>query len=180
MFLVSVEQAWPVQRGLGPVFRFFRAMPATLRDLIRSIRACKTAAEERSKISRECALMRTSFKKEDNYDREQNMAKLLFVHMLGYPTHWGQMECVKLIASHKFHEKRVGYLVRRRQHCAIDPLAVESQPFAGAAQDRVARRRPCGARYRGFLLTNKIAQTDFIFSTLLLLVGAPPCWPHDP
>ena len=36
--------------------------------------------------------------------------QLLFIHMLGYPTHFGQMECLKLIASHKFPEKRIGYL----------------------------------------------------------------------
>ena len=30
--------------------------------------------------------------------------------MLGYPTHFGQMECLKLIAGHKFPEKRIGYL----------------------------------------------------------------------
>uniref|UniRef100_A0A7S0LQ80 AP-1 complex subunit gamma n=1 Tax=Coccolithus braarudii TaxID=221442 RepID=A0A7S0LQ80_9EUKA len=30
--------------------------------------------------------------------------------MLGYPTHWGQMECLKLIAGSKFLEKRIGYL----------------------------------------------------------------------
>ena len=29
---------------------------------------------------------------------------------MGYPTHFGQMECLKLIASSKFPEKRVGYL----------------------------------------------------------------------
>lgn len=29
---------------------------------------------------------------------------------LGYPTHWGQMECLKLIAGNKFLEKRIGYL----------------------------------------------------------------------
>ena len=28
--------------------------------------------------------------------RHRNVAKLLFVHMLGYPTHFGQMECVQL------------------------------------------------------------------------------------
>jgi hypothetical protein len=32
------------------------------------------------------------------------------MHMLGYPTHFGQMECVKLIASPAFPEKRIGYL----------------------------------------------------------------------
>jgi hypothetical protein len=30
------------------------------------------------------------------------VAKLLYIHMLGYPAHFGQMECLKLIASPKF------------------------------------------------------------------------------
>ncbi|CAJ1410681.1 unnamed protein product [Effrenium voratum] len=85
-------------------------MSIKLRELIRSIRACKTAAEERGVISRECALIRTAFKEDDNQFRHRNVAKLLFIHMMGYPTHFGQMECLKLIASNKFPEKRVGYL----------------------------------------------------------------------
>ncbi len=83
-----------------------------LRDLIRAVRACKTAAEERAMITKECALIRTAFRDESSEFRHRNVAKLLFVHMLGYPTHFGQMECVKLIASTKFAEKRIGYLVR--------------------------------------------------------------------
>eukprot|EP00933_Yihiella_yeosuensis_P042198 TRINITY_DN36732_c0_g1_i1.p1 TRINITY_DN36732_c0_g1~~TRINITY_DN36732_c0_g1_i1.p1 ORF type:complete len:856 (-),score=187.40 TRINITY_DN36732_c0_g1_i1:76-2556(-) len=85
-------------------------MSIKLRELIRSIRACKTAAEERAVIARECALIRTAFKEDDNQFRHRNVAKLLFIHMMGYPTHFGQMECLKLIASNKFPEKRVGYL----------------------------------------------------------------------
>lgn len=85
-------------------------MSIKLRELIRSIRACKTAAEERAVITRECALIRTAFKEDDNQFRHRNVAKLLFIHMMGYPTHFGQMECLKLIASPKFPEKRVGYL----------------------------------------------------------------------
>ena len=34
----------------------------------------------------------------------------MFMHMLGYPTHFGQMECVRLTARSGFPEKRVGYL----------------------------------------------------------------------
>ena len=34
----------------------------------------------------------------------------MFMHMLGYPTHFGQMETLKLIASNGFPEKRLGYL----------------------------------------------------------------------
>lgn len=85
-------------------------MSIKLRELIRNIRACKTAAEERSVITRECALIRTAFKEEDNHYRHRNVAKLLFIHMLGYPTHFGQMECLKLVSSTRFAEKRVGYL----------------------------------------------------------------------
>ncbi|GAW82531.1 AP-1 complex subunit gamma [Plasmodium gonderi] len=85
-------------------------MSIKLRELIRNIRNCKTAAEERSVVAKECALIRTAFKEEDNIYRHRNVAKLLFMNMLGYPTHFGQIECLKLIASNKFSFKRIGYL----------------------------------------------------------------------
>ncbi|VVA92318.1 unnamed protein product [Arabis nemorensis] len=81
-----------------------------LRDMIRSIRACKTAAEERAVVRKECADIRASINENDPHDRHRNLAKLMFIHMLGYPTHFGQMECLKLIASPGFPEKRIGYL----------------------------------------------------------------------
>lgn len=40
----------------------------------------------------------------------RNVAKLMFMHMLGYPTHFGQMETLKLVASNEFADKRIGYL----------------------------------------------------------------------
>lgn len=85
-------------------------MSIRLRELIRNVRSCKTQADERSCIHKECAAIRTAFKDESNELRHRNVAKLLFIHMLGYPTHWGQMECLKLIAGSKFLEKRIGYL----------------------------------------------------------------------
>ena len=66
--------------------------------------------EERGVIRKECALIRTSFKDGNIAFRHRNVAKLLFIHMLGYPSHFGQMECLKLIASPNFPEKRIGYL----------------------------------------------------------------------
>ncbi|XP_031122511.1 AP-1 complex subunit gamma-2-like [Ipomoea triloba] len=81
-----------------------------LRDMIRSIRACKTAAEERAVVRKECAAIRAAISENDHDYRHRNLAKLMFIHMLGYPTHFGQMECLKLIASPGFPEKRIGYL----------------------------------------------------------------------
>lgn len=37
--------------------------------------------------------------------RHRNVAKLMYMHMLGYPTHFGQMETLKLIAGSGFPEK---------------------------------------------------------------------------
>lgn len=84
--------------------------PGKLRDLIRTIRAARTAADERAVIAKECAYIRDSFREEDNDFRCRNVAKLLYIHMLGYPAHFGQLECLKLIASPKFTDKRIGYL----------------------------------------------------------------------
>ncbi|XP_074582389.1 AP-1 complex subunit gamma-2-like [Curcuma longa] len=84
--------------------------PSRLRDLIRAVRACKTAAEERAVVRKECAAIRSSINENDQFYRHRNLAKLMFIHMLGYPTHFGQMECLKLIAAVGFPEKRIGYL----------------------------------------------------------------------
>ncbi|KAK7790111.1 hypothetical protein R5R35_007083 [Gryllus longicercus] len=84
--------------------------PMRLRDLIRQIRAARTAAEERAVINKECAYIRSTFREEDSVWRCRNIAKLLYIHMLGYPAHFGQLECLKLIASPRFTDKRIGYL----------------------------------------------------------------------
>lgn len=81
-----------------------------LKDFIADIRACKTAADERSVIAKESASIRTQLKEENTAARHSNVAKLLYIHMLGYPAHFGQMECVKLIASQRFSDKKLGYL----------------------------------------------------------------------
>ena len=64
----------------------------------------------RNDTMQECAAIRTAFRQEDDKFRHRNVAKLMFISMLGYPTHFGQMECLKLISSNNFPEKRIGYL----------------------------------------------------------------------
>ncbi|KAJ7449575.1 adaptin N terminal region-domain-containing protein [Mycena latifolia] len=81
-----------------------------LKALIKGIRACKTVADERALIQQESAAIRTSFKEEDSFARHNNIAKLLYIHMLGSAAHFGQIECLKLVASPRFSDKRLGYL----------------------------------------------------------------------
>uniref|UniRef100_A0A672R7A6 AP-1 complex subunit gamma n=1 Tax=Sinocyclocheilus grahami TaxID=75366 RepID=A0A672R7A6_SINGR len=81
-----------------------------LQEMIRVIRSARTQGEERGIIQRECADIRAQFRQGDNGERSHSLAKLLYVHMLGYPAHFGQMECVRLIASPRYNEKRIGYL----------------------------------------------------------------------
>lgn len=58
-------------------------MSMKLRDLIRKVRACKTASEERAVIAKESAMIRTAIREEQEHYRHRNVAKLLFMHMLG-------------------------------------------------------------------------------------------------
>jgi len=70
----------------------------------------QTVADERALIQQESAAIRASFREEDSYARHNNVAKLLYIHMLGSPAHFGQIECLKLVASPRFTDKRLGYL----------------------------------------------------------------------
>jgi AP-1 complex subunit gamma-1 len=80
-----------------------------LRDLIRQIRAARTAADERSVVQKECAYIRSTFREEDNVWRCRNVAKLLYIHMLGYPAHFGQ---VFLYISHIYFKSLISILIQ--------------------------------------------------------------------
>lgn len=74
----------PRRRLLQPTTTYpSPTMSLRLRDLIRQVRACKTAAEERAVIAKESAMIRTAIREEQEQYRHRNVAKLLFMHMLG-------------------------------------------------------------------------------------------------
>ncbi|KAL8696082.1 MAG: hypothetical protein Q9224_002979 [Gallowayella concinna] len=85
---------------------------ADVKQFIRNVRASKTIADERSVVQKESAAIRASFREEsgDHNVRRNNVAKLLYLFTLGERTHFGQIECLKLLASPRFADKRLGYL----------------------------------------------------------------------
>ncbi|KAL7625600.1 clathrin associated protein complex large subunit [Parahypoxylon ruwenzoriense] len=85
---------------------------SSLKQFIRNVRAAKTIADERAVIQKESAAIRASFREEsgDHNVRRNNVAKLLYLFTLGERTHFGQIECIKLLASPRFADKRLGHL----------------------------------------------------------------------
>lgn len=85
---------------------------SSLKQFIRNVRAAKTIADERAVIQKESAAIRASFREEshDHNVRRNNVAKLLYLFTLGERTHFGQIECLKLLASARFADKRLGHL----------------------------------------------------------------------
>ncbi|KAH7178504.1 glycosyl hydrolase family 47-domain-containing protein [Fusarium sp. MPI-SDFR-AT-0072] len=83
-----------------------------VKQFIRNVRAAKTIADERAVIQKESAAIRASFREEshDPNIRRNNVAKLLYLFTLGERTHFGQIECLKLLASPRFADKRLGHL----------------------------------------------------------------------
>jgi hypothetical protein len=110
-FASSTSEA--MSRFHGSVRKAFTGYYRT-KDFIRRIRACKTASDERSLVARESAAIRDSFKK-PQCSREQryhSLAKLVYIHLLGYAAQFGQVECIKLAAGQvgRGRDKRLGYL----------------------------------------------------------------------
>ena len=85
-------------------------MSSKLRDVIRAVKECKTAADERAVVRKEGAAIRTAFREGKDLHRARNVSKLIYFYILGYPTDYGQMEPIKLMTSESFSDKWMGYL----------------------------------------------------------------------
>ncbi|CAH2355265.1 AP-1 complex subunit gamma-1 [[Candida] railenensis] len=85
---------------------------ASLKSFIKAVRKAKTIADERSVVRKESASIRTSFRDPnlDQTTRRINISKLLYLYIMGEKTHFGQVECLKLLSSPRFADKRLGYL----------------------------------------------------------------------
>lgn len=85
---------------------------SSLRSFIKDVRGSKTVAEERAIITKASAKIRTKLRDDHlpSEKRRNNIQKLLYLYILGEKTHFGQVECINLIASDDFTDKRLGYL----------------------------------------------------------------------
>lgn len=127
--------------------------PIRLRELIRTIRTARTQAEEREMIQKECAAIRSSFREEDNTYRCRNVAKLLYMHMLGYPAHFGQVR-----ATFFWHGKQASL-----------PLSWKSRPWTWSI--------PAGYwRARGSQFPLMAKKYFFTLYTAWILFHGSPCY----
>ena len=80
-----------------------------IRQLIKRVRACRTAEEERSVINKESAEIRNLSKDPNAPHKARNLCKAIYMQMMGYQTSFMQMSCINLLASLDFTEKRIAY-----------------------------------------------------------------------
>eukprot|EP00250_Pteridium_aquilinum_P009920 c19029_g1_i1 orf=654-3710(-) len=81
---------------------------------ISDIRNCQNKEQERLRVDKELANIRTRFKNEKGltvYEKKKYVWKMLYIYMLGYDVDFGHMETVALISAPKYAEKQVGYIV---------------------------------------------------------------------
>ena len=80
-----------------------------IRQLIKRVRACRTAEEERSVINKESAEIRNLSKDPNAPHKARNLCKAIYMQMMGYQTSFMQLSCINLLASPDYTEKRIAY-----------------------------------------------------------------------
>ena len=77
---------------------------------IKQVKDATSAEEERRIVSNESSNIRDDFGQQKTETLREDLMKLIFIYLLGYPAHFGQMACLQLISSSSYQDKRVGYL----------------------------------------------------------------------
>lgn len=77
---------------------------------IMQVKNAPSAEQERSIVATESAKIRNDFGQAQYDNLQDNLTKLIFIYLLGYPSHFGQMACLQLISKQGYNDKRIGYL----------------------------------------------------------------------
>lgn len=92
---------------------FLTSQPRGLHNFISEIRQCKSKEDERARVDKELANVRSKFVQSSNLTAQQKKKyvwKLCYIYMLGYEVDFGHLEFISLTTSQKYSEKSVGYL----------------------------------------------------------------------
>ncbi|KAL0231104.1 hypothetical protein GEMRC1_010509 [Eukaryota sp. GEM-RC1] len=84
-----------------------------LHKFIHELRQLHTKEDERKRINKEMANIRSKFRdsrKLSSYDRRKYVCKLMYMYILDYDVEWGLKEVINLMASTKYVDKQIGYL----------------------------------------------------------------------
>lgn len=86
--------------------------PRGLHNFIAEIRNCTSKEEERIRVDKELANIRSHFSQSglSSYQKKKYVWKMCYIYMLGYEIDFGHVEFISLLSSSKFQEKSVGYL----------------------------------------------------------------------
>jgi AP-2 complex subunit alpha len=96
--------------SLGAVFQ--KGSIRGLRNFITEILDCQSKEEERNRVRKELSNILKNFKAESltGYNRKKYIAKLLYIHLLGYSYDFGFPQMIELLTSPIFSEKQIGYI----------------------------------------------------------------------
>ena len=83
-----------------------------LHNFIAEIRNCQTKEEERGRVDKELANIRSKFSAQglNSYQKKKYVWKMCYIYMLGYDVDFGHVEFISLLSSTKYQEKNVGYM----------------------------------------------------------------------
>lgn len=77
---------------------------------IKQVKNASSADEERKLIANESSSIRNDLAQSVSDTLCENLKKLIFIYLLGYPCYFGQMASIQLINMTGYEEKRIGYL----------------------------------------------------------------------